>query len=160
MYVLLEYGEIDLASLLKKEQQKAIEMGSKCVDENFIRRSWQVGHCTAMRRFPSLSLLPLSLCSCLLRSGSEMKSTVTITQSAANGYSCPGMLPETFLMKAAVGPLFWPDSLSGCCFWFARRPWDAERTIHSFPYEFLDSYPLLHAPKGSALHLAPLESNR
>lgn len=42
VYVLLEYGEIDLANLLKKEQQKAIEKGSKCVDENFMRSAWQV----------------------------------------------------------------------------------------------------------------------
>lgn len=42
VYVLLEFGEIDLANLLKKEQQKALEKGSKCVDENFMRQAWQV----------------------------------------------------------------------------------------------------------------------
>lgn len=41
IYMVLEYGDIDLARLLAKHEKARREGGSEDLDENFIRLYWQ-----------------------------------------------------------------------------------------------------------------------
>ena len=56
IYMVLEYGDIDLARLLARHEAHRREGGATELDENFIRLYWQ-----QMLQVPSLTCIPLLL---------------------------------------------------------------------------------------------------